>query len=128
MTDAADEHGVLRREDGFTLIELVVVMVIIAILLALAVGFHTHARDRAGDAVARSNIRIAVPAIESYRSDHGTYTGMTLPSLQASYSPGVTGIEVVSADDAGYCIRAVSGGSTWYKQSTDGPITKTACS
>lgn len=118
----------LRREDGFTLIELVVVLVIIAILLAMAVGFHTHARDRAGDATARANIRIAVPAVESYRSDHGTYAGMTLAALQAAYSPGVIGIEVLSADDAGYCIRAVEAGRSWYKQGTNGPITTTACS
>jgi type II secretory pathway pseudopilin PulG len=102
--------------------------VIIAILLAIALGFHTNARDRAGDAVARSNIRVAVPAVESYRSDHGTYDGMTIAALKATYSPGVNGIEILSADDAGYCIRAVEGGSTWYKQGTDGPITKTACS
>jgi prepilin-type N-terminal cleavage/methylation domain-containing protein len=119
---------VLRREEGFTLIELIAVMAIIAILLALAIGFHTHARDRAGDAVARSNLRIAVPAIESYRSDHGTYAGMTLAALQTDYSPGVTGIEVISADDAGYCIRAVEAGATWYKNGTDAPITETSCS
>jgi len=119
---------VLRREEGFTLVELVVVVIIIAILLAIAVGFHTQARDRAADATARANIRIAVPAIEIYRSDHGTYAGMTLAGLRAAYSPGVQGIVVVSADDASYCVRADAGGSTWYKNGTDAPITTTACS
>jgi type IV pilus assembly protein PilE len=119
---------VLRREDGFTLVELVVVMIIIAILLAVAIGFHTQARDRAGDATARANIRIAVPAIEAYRSDNSTYAGMTLALLQSTYSPGIQGIEVVSANDSGYCIRANAGGSTWYKASDAGDITTTACS
>ena len=118
----------LRRDDGFTLVELLVVMIIIAILLAIAIGFHTQARDRAGDATARANIRIAVPAIEVYGSDHGTYAGMTLALLQGTYSPGVQGIEIVSADDEGYCIRANAGGSTWYKDGDAGAITKTACS
>ena len=125
---ATDENGVLRREDGFTLVELVVVIVIITILLVLAVGFHGYARDKAGDATARSNLRIAVPAIESYRSDHGTYTGMTLAGLQSTYSPGVQGIVVLSADDAGYCIRASAAGSTWYQNGTGAPFTTTACS
>jgi prepilin-type N-terminal cleavage/methylation domain-containing protein len=119
---------VLRREDGFTLTELLVVLIIIGILVAVAIGFHVQARDRAGDATARANIRIAVPAIESYRTDAGTYAGMTLAALQSSYSPGVQGIEVVSAGDTGYCIRAIAGGRTWYKAGPDGPITTTACS
>lgn len=127
-TWSADSQGVLRREEGFTLVELVVVIVISAILLAMAIGFHTRARERAGDAAARTNIRVAIPAIETYRSDHGTYAGMTLALLQSTYSPGIQGISVLSADDAGYCVRASAGGSTWYKNSDSGPLTKTACS
>jgi general secretion pathway protein G len=119
---------VLRREQGFTLVELIVVMLIVAILLTIAVGFYTGARDKAGDATARANIRIAIPAVEAYRSDEGTYAGMTLALLQTTYSPGVQGIEVVSADADGYCIRAVAGGRTWYKQSDAGDITTTPCS
>ena len=103
-------------------------MLIIAILLTIALGFYTGARDKAGDATARANIRIAVPAVEAYQSDEGTYAGMTLEALQATYSPGVQGIEVVSADADGYCISAFAGGSTWYKQSDAGDITTTPCS
>ena len=117
----------LRREDGFTLVELIVVILLVAILLAIAIGFQLQARDRAADATARANIRVAVPAIEVYRSDNGTYSGMTLAILQSTYSPGVQGIEIVSADDAGYCIRANAGGSTWYKDGDAGAITTTAC-
>ena len=118
----------MRNEDGFTLIELVVVLVIMAILLAVAVGFQASARERASDATARSNIRTAVPAIEAYRADAGTYAGMTVPALQTSYSPGVEGITVVSSGAAGYCVSASASGSTWYKAGPDGPITQTACS
>jgi prepilin-type N-terminal cleavage/methylation domain-containing protein len=125
---AAADTGGMRSEDGFTLIELIVVIVIIAILLAVALGFHTGARERAGDATARANIRIAVPAIEAYRADQGTYSGMTVPVLRASYSAGVQGIEVLSASDAGYCVRAVEAGRAWYKAGPVGDLTQTACS
>ncbi len=118
----------LRREQGFTLVELIVVMLIVAILLTIAIGFYTGARDKAGDATARANIRIAIPAVEAYRSDEGTYAGMTLALLQTTYSPGVQGIEIVSADVDDYCIRASAGGRIWYKQSDAGDITTTACS
>ena len=47
------------------LIEMLTVVVIMAILLAIAVGFEAGARERASDATAKSNIRTAVPAIEA---------------------------------------------------------------
>jgi prepilin-type N-terminal cleavage/methylation domain-containing protein len=118
---------VARRQDGFTLIELLIVVVIIAILLAAAITFHGRARGQASDAIARSNIRTALPAVESYRGEIGSYAGMTLPILQSSYSPGVQGIEVLSADDLGYCLRSTVNGHSWYKNGPAGAITTTAC-
>ncbi|HEX4745337.1 MAG TPA: prepilin-type N-terminal cleavage/methylation domain-containing protein [Gaiellaceae bacterium] len=118
----------MRREDGFTLLELLAVIVIMAILLAVAVGFQIGARERANDATAKANIRSAVPAIEAYRADTGTYVGMTQAALKSQYSPGIASIVVVSASANAYCVRATEGGTTWYKLGPDGQITKTACS
>ena len=118
----------MRREDGYTLIELLVVIVIMAILSAVAIGFHRLARDQAGDATARSNIRTAVPAIEAYQADNAGYTGMTVGGLQTVYSPGVQGIDIVSADASGYCIRSTAAGRTWYKDGPGAQVTTTACS
>jgi prepilin-type N-terminal cleavage/methylation domain-containing protein len=127
-TAVADSQVVLRREDGFTLVELIVVLLVMGILVAIAVGFHMQARERAGDATARTNIRVALPAIEAYRAENATYGGMTLAALQAAYSPGVQGVDILSGDESGYCIRASAEGRTWYRQGPDGPITTTACS
>jgi type II secretory pathway pseudopilin PulG len=110
------------------LVELLVVLVIMAILLAVAVGFQIGARDRASDATARANIRAAIPAIEAYRADHGSYVGMTEAGLKNQYSPGVAGIVVVSTAADEYCVRATEGGSTWFKLGPDGQVTQTACS
>jgi hypothetical protein len=52
---------------------------------------------------------------------------MTVAGLQASYSAGVQGIEIVSADDSGYCVRAIEAGRTWYKAGPAGDLTQTAC-
>jgi type IV pilus assembly protein PilA len=118
----------VNTEDGFTLIELLVVLIVMAILLAAAIGFQASARERASDATARSNIRTAVPAIEAFRADSGTYAGMTVGALQTSYSPGVDGITVVSSGAATYCVSASADGTTWFKAGPDAPITQTACS
>ena len=115
-------------EDGFTLVELLVVLVVIAILVTIAVGFQAGARERASDATAKSNIRTAMPAIEAYRADNGTYAGMTEAALKSQYNPGVQGIVVVSSGGNAYCVRATEGGRAWFKLGPAGPITQTVCS
>lgn len=115
------------REDGFTLVELSVVITLIAILSAIALGFHLLARERASDATAQSSIRIAVPAIEAYQADNGSYLGMTVSILQSTYSPGVQGIEILSADATGYCVRSTFAGRSWYKHGPGDAITTTSC-
>jgi prepilin-type N-terminal cleavage/methylation domain-containing protein len=117
-----------RNEDGFTLIELLVVVMIIAILAAIAIGFSTAGRDRAGDAAAKSNIDVAVPAFQAYNLDNDGFTGMTLAGLQSSYSKGIQGIEVVSAGATTYCVKSTVDGRSWFKNGPSGPITTTSCS
>lgn len=59
--------------------------------------------------------------------DNSTYVGMTVPVLQASYSPGVQGIEVVSGSATAYCVRSTSTSRVWYLNGPGGAITTTAC-
>ena len=117
-----------KNEDGFTLVEVLTVVVLMAILLTIAVGFQTGARERAGDAAAKSNIDVATPAFQAYQLDNNTFAGMTLPVLQGSYSKGLHGFVVLSADAAGYCVRSTVEGRSWYKNGPSAPITATACS
>jgi prepilin-type N-terminal cleavage/methylation domain-containing protein len=118
---------VARRQDGFTLIELLVALIVFAVLSTIAIGFHFQARERATDAAARSNIRTAVPAIEAYRNETGSYAGMTVPILQTTYSPGIQGIEILSADAVSYCIRSTVGAVSLYKTGPGGEITAASC-
>ena len=53
------------REEGFTLIELMVVVLIIAILIAIAIPTFLGARERAQDRAAQSSLRNALPAAKS---------------------------------------------------------------
>jgi type IV pilus assembly protein PilA len=63
----------LDREEGLTLVELIVVLLIIAVLLAIAVPSYLGARGRADDAVAKANLRSGVLVAETYFANCGTY-------------------------------------------------------
>jgi prepilin-type N-terminal cleavage/methylation domain-containing protein len=117
----------MRQEEGFTLVELVVVMVIIAVLLSVAFVFHYGAKERSSDATARANIRSAVPAIEAYRSETGGYAGMTVVGLRSTYSPGIGNIIVEWTTDDDYCVSSTLNNRVWWKQGPAGMITQTAC-
>ena len=63
---------VKRDERGFTLIELMVVVVIIAILAAIALPLFLNQRAKAADARAVANVREAATAVVLYYQENGT--------------------------------------------------------
>jgi type IV pilus assembly protein PilA len=67
-------HGGATGDDGFSLIELMMVVLIIAILLVVAVPLMLGARDRADDKATESNVRNAFAAVRVFYSDGGKFT------------------------------------------------------
>lgn len=65
----------LRRRcgGGFTLVELMVVMAIIATLLTLALPRYFHSVDRSREAVLRQDLHIMRDAIDKFMADRGRY-------------------------------------------------------
>ena len=112
-------------EGGFTLVELLVVVIIMAILLAIAIPSYLKARD-ATDSAAQANVRAAVPAIEACYADEGTYSNCTATRLKASYDAGVKtagdhAITVTTTSES-YCISAPGSGGdkAYWKKATPG--------
>ena len=62
-----------RRESGFSLVELMVVIVIIGLLATLVIVNVMPAADRAAVTKARADIATLEQGIEMYRLDHMTY-------------------------------------------------------
>src|ERR1043165_3311162 len=75
------------RDEGFTLIELMVVVLIIAILLAIAIPSYLGARQRANDRATQSNLRNALTNALVVYSDNQGFTAST--SLMNSADPSL---------------------------------------
>jgi type IV pilus assembly protein PilA len=72
----------LRAEDGFTLVELLVVVLIVAILAAIGLATLLNQREKALDAEAKTGTVTAAKAVEAYSTDHdGNYAGVTLAAM-----------------------------------------------
>lgn len=76
-----------RRQSAFTLVELTIVVLILAILAALVLPKFSEAAARAEAAQMASNFRLLANAVRRYHAEHGDYPpdqhgGVVPPSLQ----------------------------------------------
>jgi general secretion pathway protein G len=72
-------HGRHKRNHGFTLIELMIVMAIIVILAGIATALYTNSLQRSKEAVLKSDLFRMRDAIDQYYADKAKYP----PSLEA---------------------------------------------
>jgi len=73
-----------QLEGGFTILELVVVLVIISVLMAIAVPTFLSARSTANDRAAQSDLRTALVAANTVYIDAQSFENMTVGDLSAA--------------------------------------------
>ncbi|MEW6276789.1 MAG: prepilin-type N-terminal cleavage/methylation domain-containing protein [Bacillota bacterium] len=74
----------LKNRKGFTLVELMVVLVIIGILVAIAVPVYNNAQATAQQRACQANLRILDSAAAQYMANNGSYPA-SLDALAPNY-------------------------------------------
>lgn len=116
----------LSRDEGFTLVELMVVVLVIAILIAIAIPTFLGARQRAQDRAAQSDLRNALTAAKVFYVDNEDYDavddGVTNdlediePSLALDNTIANATADIVGYTGAGQTIvmEKQSSSGTWF--------------
>lgn len=118
-------------EDGFTLIELMVVVLIIAILIAIAIPTFLGAQNRAKDRSAQSDVRNGITNVRSIATDNSgaldlvTAAELNLAEPNITFDETATGEDVVTVVRTGSPVESVTlytkseSGDKWYASATN---------
>jgi type IV pilus assembly protein PilA len=98
----------MTDDRGFTLIELMVVVLIIAILIAIAIPTFLGLRRRAQDRAAQSDLRNALTAAKAQYADDEHY-GNTGPTALAAIEPSLVFTTAASATTNDFAVSVAVG-------------------
>jgi type IV pilus assembly protein PilA len=118
----------LRADDGFTLVEILVVILIIGVLAAIALPTFLNQRSKAQDAEAKTTVTAAATAMAVWEQDHGSFAGATDGALaKIEESLGQARGLTVESTLGTYTVTVSSqaGGTYSITRAADGGITRT---
>ena len=122
----AKRHG--DQEEGFTLIELMVVVLIIAILMAIAIPTFLSAKNTANNRAAQSDLRNALTVEQTlFTHDQVYYGADTSSALLSSSEPNLNwvsagaasmaktnSVQALTPSGGGLCLASSSVSGSWY--------------
>ncbi|HDS1578713.1 type IV pilin protein [uncultured Stenotrophomonas sp.] len=105
-------HFRSRRAAGFTLIELMVVVIVVGILAAVAIPSYQQYVRRSHRAVVKADMAEYAQRAERYHSSNNSYSGYTLPAKVSPREGGVARYNLAfKGDGTSFTITATPQGS-----------------
>lgn len=120
MHDRLNKHQKQPKSSAFTIVELLIVIVIIAILAAITIVAYNGIQTRARASAASSALSQAKKKLELYKVDNSTYP-TTGNLATAGISNSDTTYQYTSTNGTAYCITATNGTVSYYLDSTTQP-------
>jgi len=113
-------------EEGFTLMELLVVTLIIGILTAIAIPNYLGQQQEAKDSAAMAQLRSAATSQDLYHAKQNAFADDTTDLEAYGFRQGGQPVTVVAADASTYCMQAPGGTDTFkMTQDTGRPVSGT---
>lgn len=114
---------------GFTIVELLIVVVVIAILAAIVIVSYNGIRQRAVDSSVRSSVQQAATKIESYFVTSGDVYPSDLDTIDIADANDTTYAYSVdnSVSPRTFCISATSGTTSYYLTNAQKTLTSGSC-
>ena len=104
-------HGDNEQDQGFTLVELLVVIVIIGILAGIAIPLFLSQRQKGVEAGIRADLKSVATLQETYFVDKGSYSNDTTQLEKFTESKDNVITVTLNADPQGYCLKGTNPGA-----------------
>lgn len=114
-----------KRQTGFTIVELLIVIVVIAILAAISIVAYNGIQQRARAAQMTSDLVNAAKKFELYNVDNGVYPTSAAQAstmqVKFSFSPVYQNVVYCATADTGYAVFAAQNSVVYKVQTGQSP-------
>lgn len=98
-----------RKHQGFTLIELIVVMTVISLLLTLAAPRYFHSIDKSKETVLKANLSATRDALDKFHADTGRYPTQLAELVDRHYLRTLPWDPIAESDQAWVLVPSIDG-------------------
>lgn len=121
----------VQKESGFTLVELLVVVLIIGLLAAIAIPIFMNQRKSAVEASMKSDIKNAATAMEQESLRNGGKYPSSIPLYDKQSATNLVTVDTTKSSETSYCLNVANSAYPDLKfsySSLDGGLLKGNCS